>query len=173
MAARTFSTPPRPMQMTSLVVGLGNVLLGDDGVGPAVCDELRCRASGAWPTEDVPEGIDLLDGGTLGAALAPWLADATALVIVDAVRAAGRPGQVLVYRSPDVPLPWRGCGAGLESVVAMARVGGLPSGAITLIGVIPDRIAPGMGLSRAVRTAVPLAASVVVREARALTGGIA
>lgn len=159
--------------MTSVVVGLGNVLLGDDGVGPAVCEELRSRALGEWPSEDVPDGIDLLDGGTLGTAIVPWLADATALVIIDAVRVAGRPGQVLVYRAPDWPSAWRSGGAGLESVVTMARVYGLSPEAITLIGVIPDRIAPGVGLSSAVRAAVPLAASTALREARALTGGIA
>jgi len=159
--------------MTSVVVGLGNVLLGDDGVGPAVCEELRLRASGDLPSDDALQGIDLLDGGTLGTAIVPWLADASALVIVDAVRAAGRPGQVLVYRAPDWPHAWRMGGAGLESVVAMARVGGLSPESITLIGVIPDRIAPGVGLSSAVRTAVPEAASAAVREARALTGGIA
>lgn len=149
---------------SAVIVGLGNVLLGDDGIGPAVCDELRRR--------EAPVGVQLLDGGTLGTALVPWLLDAGAAVIVDAVRARGRPGSVLVYR---------GCRRGrvdpdageLESLLQAAAMGGLPREAITLVGVVPGPIRPGLGLSPAVRAAVPLAASVAAREVRALTGGTA
>lgn len=154
----------------AVIVGLGNVLLGDDGVGPAVCDELRRREAAAGQPRQLPVGVELLDGGTLGTALIPWLLDAGAAVIVDAVRARGQPGDVLVDR---------GCGrwvadpgaSEVESLVQTAILGGLPRDAITLVGIIPGPIRPGRCLSPAVSAAVPSAASLAAREVRSLTGG--
>ena len=154
-----------------IVVGVGNVLLGDDGVGPAVCEALRGKTwRGSGP---LPRGTRVIDGGTLGAALVPWLVDARAVAIVDAVCVPGTPGTVLVWNASELPLQEAGRAGGLVSLVATAILAGLPKDAISLIGVIPASIQPRLGLSRAVSTAVPQAASIVAQEIRKLTGGIA
>ena len=71
-----------------LILGLGNVLLGDDGVGPAVIARLRDSYVAA-------AGSLLLDGGTLGLSLLPYLEDAQTVILVDAV-AADAPAGTLV-----------------------------------------------------------------------------
>jgi hydrogenase maturation protease len=155
-----------------VIVGLGNVLLGDDGVGPAVCEELRRGMTAGRARRQLPAGTRLLDGGTLGGGLLPWLMDARAAVIVDAVRHSGRPGSVHVYRAPNGP-SLEGDDSELATLLETAILAGLPREAITLVGIVPARIGPHLGLSAPVMAAVPLAASVAMREVRALAGGMA
>ena len=63
-----------------LVLGLGNVLLEDDGVGAAAVAFLLDRY-------EAPPGVQVLDGGTLGLSLLPYLDAADAVILVDDVRA--------------------------------------------------------------------------------------
>ena len=64
----------------TLVLGLGNILLGDEGVGVRVIECLLER-------HDFPEGVRVVDGGTLGLELLPYVEDASRLLVVDAVHA--------------------------------------------------------------------------------------
>jgi hydrogenase maturation protease len=68
-----------------LVLGLGNVLCADDGVGVVALHQL-CDA---W---DLPAGVVAIDGGTLGLALLPLVERADRVILIDAVRADGPPG---------------------------------------------------------------------------------
>jgi hydrogenase maturation protease len=144
-----------------LVLGLGNVLFGDDGVGPAVVAELEGR-SPDFP----PEGCELVDGGTVGLGLAPMLAGCRALVIVDALDDGGLPGTLTVLAEP-------GPGTLAGDLVALARI--LDAGPETalLVGIRPARIEPRLGLSDVVRDAVPAAAALVMEilERRPAPGG--
>jgi hydrogenase maturation protease len=74
-----------------LVMGVGNVLLTDEGVGIRVLEELRARYS-------FPDGVELVDGGVLGLSLTGVLMEAERVIIVDAVRGGDEPGTV--YRFP-------------------------------------------------------------------------
>lgn len=154
-----------------VVVGLGNVLLGDDGVGPAVCDELLRWQSGT-PSAGLPADTRLIDGGTLGSAVLPWLADAAAVVIIDAVDRPGIPGSLLVWRARNLAAVKAGAVSGVADLIAMATLVGLPEECLSLVGVIAGEIRPRVGLSTAVSAAVPRAASMVAQEIRRLTGGI-
>ena len=78
-----------------LVLGLGNLLLTDDGLGPAVMSELVRRFA-------APEGVSLLDGGTLGLALLGELAEARAAILVDAVAAEAPAGTLVRIEGDDV-----------------------------------------------------------------------
>ena len=71
-----------------LVLGLGNVLLGDDGVGAAAIASLLDQYA-------VPRGVRVLDGGTLGLALLPYLDEADDVILVDAIRSDGPPGTLV------------------------------------------------------------------------------
>ena len=68
----------RPPSRT-LVIGLGNPLMGDDGAGVAALDRLRNE----W---DLPEDVELVDGGTWGMNLLPLVESTGHLVLVDAIR---------------------------------------------------------------------------------------
>src|SRR4030095_11099055 len=71
-----------------LILGLGNVLLEDDGVGAAAFSLLLDR----FPP---PAGVNVLDGGTLGLSLLPYLETADSVILVDAVRADGARGALV------------------------------------------------------------------------------
>ena len=83
-----------------LVLGLGNPLFGDDGVGIEVVARLRARYE--WP-----EDVAVVDGGTLGLRLVPLLEEAERAILVDAIAADAPP-----VPAPTTPPPARrrGCG---------------------------------------------------------------
>lgn len=75
--------------MKTLVLGIGNTLLTDEGVGVHVLGHL----SG----DDLPEDVELLDGGTLSFTLAGPIEEADALVVVDAANIKSPPGTLQVF----------------------------------------------------------------------------
>jgi len=72
--------------MNTLVLGIGNTLLTDEGVGIHVLQALRQGAP-------LPTGVELLDGGTLSFTLAGPIQEADALIVVDAANIQAAPGQ--------------------------------------------------------------------------------
>lgn len=147
-----------------LVLGLGNVLLGDDGAGPAVIAWLRQNRL-------VPAGTRLLDGGTLGLSLLPYLEDACRVILVDAVAADACAGTLVRLEGADV-------GPAVATRLSPHQVGvaDLLDGArwhdreperLVLLGVVPQSIALGVGLSDPVRRALPHLIDLVCVEAQA------
>ncbi|MGZ8255244.1 MAG: hydrogenase maturation protease, partial [Burkholderiaceae bacterium] len=78
-----------------LVLGLGNVLLADDGVGSAAVAELHDRYEPC-------AGARVLDGGTLGLSLLPYLDAADIVILVDAIRADAPPGSFVRLDGDEV-----------------------------------------------------------------------
>jgi Ni,Fe-hydrogenase maturation factor len=74
--------------MNVLVVGVGNILMGDDGVGVRVVHEISRRFH-------LPEGVEILDGGTSGLELLSYFSDRELVIIVDAVKSGLPPGTVV------------------------------------------------------------------------------
>jgi hydrogenase maturation protease len=148
------------------VLGLGNVLMGDDAVGPWVIEELLAN----W---EFPEGVEVVDVGTPGLDLVPYVADADTILIVDTVRSDGPPGTIRVYSreqllarpaqprlSPHDP--------GLTEVLFALTLAGAAPRDVVLIGVVPGPVEMGVGLSSAVQEAVPRAAAMAVERLRGL-----
>lgn len=79
----------------TLILGIGNTLLSDEGVGVHMLDFLR---------RNHPElaAATLLDGGTLSFTLAPWIEDAEQLVVIDAAELNAAPGTVQVFEGADM-----------------------------------------------------------------------
>lgn len=73
------------------VLGLGNVLVGDDAFGPFVVRHLLAEY-------EAPEGVEIHDIGTPGLDLAPHIAGCDTVIIVDSIAYAGEPGEVRLYR---------------------------------------------------------------------------
>lgn len=84
----------------TVVLGLGNPLLGDDGFGLVVLDRLRHRRT--WPTD-----VEFVDGGTWGLSLLPAVTDAARLLVLDAVRTGAPPGTVVRGKGDAVPRWYR------------------------------------------------------------------
>ncbi len=126
------------------VIGLGSPLMGDDGLGLCALDALR-----DGPAFDPPPLF--VDGGTWGMNLLPVIESAERLLFVDAIRAGGRPGELVVIEREALP---RGLGLklsphqiDLQEVLALAELRGrLPRDAVA-IGLEPERVELGCGLS--------------------------
>jgi hydrogenase maturation protease len=144
------------------VIGLGNVLMGDDGFGPYVIHELTCGY-------EFPEGVTLIDVGTPGLDLTPYLMHAAKLIVVDTVRSDGPAGSIRLYRRDDIlrhaPQPRLGPhDPGLKETLLALDFAGRGPDEVLLVGVIPERPVPWPGLSLRVREAVGQAALEVLLE---------
>lgn len=148
-----------------LVLGLGNLLLEDDGVGAAAVALLLERY-------EAPRGVQVLDGGTLGLSLLPYLDAADAVILVDAVRAEGRPGSLVRLDGEDVApavatrlSPHQ---VGVADLLDGARWLGRYPERVVLLGLVPESMDLAVGLSPRVQPALPALIECVVDEARAL-----
>ena len=138
------------------VLGAGNVLMGDDGVGVAALEAL-CKAG-------VPEafpGVHLVEAGTAAFDAVALLDDSvTRLIVIDAVRGGGPPGAVYRFTLGAVTESVDPQRASLHQVtlieaLRMAELTGRGFDEIVVIGVQPDETSWGAGLSEAVRERIP------------------
>jgi hydrogenase maturation protease len=148
-----------------VVVGLGNVLVGDDALGPWVVRTLEARY-------ELDPAITVIEG-TPGNDLVPHLMDADAVIVVDTVRTEGRPGQLRRYRRETLlrtPPPARlnPHQPGLKEALLSLDLTGAGPGEVLLIGVIPDVVETGVGLSPVVRDAAERALEELVLELDAI-----
>lgn len=131
------------------VLGMGNVLMGDDALGPHVARLLVARY-------DLPDGVEVEDVGTPGLDLTPYLDGARAVLVIDTVTSDGPPGTVRVYRRDDLlssPPPDRTSPhqPGLrEALMAAELTNGMPD-EVVLVGVVPEDTEARTGLSPALR----------------------
>jgi hydrogenase maturation protease len=150
----------------SVVLGVGNTLLGDDGVGIVVAQQVEAARVRGDP--GVPIGTRVIDGGTLGPDLVPFLDGAVRVVVVDAFELGASPGTVAVLRNGAVSgaVPGRGLAGrgGLGELIDLVRASGAPPAELILIGIQPGSVGPGLELSAPVAAAVDLAVTMVRRE---------
>jgi hydrogenase maturation protease len=144
------------------VIGLGNVLMGDDAFGPWVVQTLLAAY-------EFPEDVAVQDLGTPGLDLMPYVTDLEALVLVDTVRADATPGTLRLYRRNDIlehPPQTRLSphDPGVKEALLTAEFAGRGPGEVLLVGAVPESTAMGVRLSPALRETVPTAAAEVLKE---------
>jgi hydrogenase maturation protease len=144
------------------VLGLGNVLMEDDALGPHVIDALRRGF-------EFPEDVILQDLGTPGLDLAPFLSGLRAAIFVDTVASGDPPGTVRIYRREEIlkvpPQPRLSPHdpALKETLLALDFEGSAPR-EVVLVGVVPKSTMTRMGLNPEIRQAIPAAVAEVLRE---------
>ena len=148
-----------------LVLGLGNLLCCDDGLGVVAVHHLLRRYT-------PPAGARILDGGTLGLSLLPHLEDAQAAILVDAIRGDGPPGSLLRLEGeevgPAVSARLSSHQVGVADLLDAARWRLRIPDRLLLLGVVPETVALGLGLSPAVAAAVPKLVARIVAVAAEL-----
>lgn len=148
-----------------LVLGLGNLLCGDDGLGPAAISVLT-------RSFEIPEGVCVLDGGTLGLSLLPYVEDAQHVLLVDAVRTDQPAGSLVRLEGDDVAPAVRDRLSvhqiGVADLLDGARWRGRYPGRLTLLGLVPETLELGLERSAAVDAGLPALIERIVSEARAL-----
>ena len=135
-----------------VVLGLGNVLNRDEGLGVHCLEPLRERLKDRT-------AIEVLDGGVLGMDLLPLVESCGHLVVLDAVDAGRPPGTVVELDGGDIPLfsrlklSWHQ--VGFQEVLQFAGVRGRLPARLHLIGAQPADISTGYGLSPTILALVP------------------
>jgi hydrogenase maturation protease len=148
----------------TVVLGLGNILHSDDGVGPQAIDRLRAEVA-------LPTGVALVEGGTLGLELLTYLWDCSHLIIIDAVDVGEKPGTVIRLTGQDLnTLPGNSSvhQLGVADLLAALRVLDAQQPTVVLLGVQPASTEWGLDLSPAVATAMDSLVKSVVKELQSL-----
>lgn len=147
----------------TVVIGLGNPLMGDDGLGLAALDRLR--------TDWQLDGVELVDGATWGLSLLPVIEDAERLVLLDAIAAHREAGDVIELTRDRLPIylsrklsPHQ---VDMRDALAVAELRGRLPNDIVAIGVQPAAVALGTELTPIVSNALDsLVRAVVARLER-------
>jgi hydrogenase maturation protease len=153
-----------PLRTTScevLVLGLGNTLLGDDGVGVHVARRLASQP-------DAPAGLRPVDGGTLGFRLMDLFARSNAMLLVDAAHLNAPPGTVRLLDHEALERHIRRNGrlsaheAGLAAMLTLVELEGCVPARLALLGIQPKTIDWSDTLSHPVAQALDVACRVAI-----------
>lgn len=160
------STPePAGKAIGLLVLGLGNVLLGDDGLGAAAVARIERRYR-------IPPGVRLEDGGTLGLSLLGLLAESDRVILVDAVRTGSAPGTLVRIDGDDVMDAVRERlsphQVGVADLLDAARLIDRYPATVTLLGLAPESIDLSVMRSNAVDASLDELVEAIVREVQSL-----
>lgn len=144
-----------------LLLGLGNPLMSDDGAGQELLARLESEAP-KWG-----QNVEFLDGGTQGLALLGRFEGRKAVVFLDAVRFGDKPGAVHSLRGEELvrmgaPGTTAHEGSAPQILAALRLLGEVPQ-EVAVVGIEPERLATGIGLSAAVQASLPAAANVARR----------
>lgn len=146
-----------------LVLGVGNVLLRDEGLGVRVVERLRAMA--------LPDTVEVFDGATAGFDLLDVVADRRKVIVVDAVQTDAPPGTIFRFSPPELdPRPQAAVSLHevgfLEALRAAHLIGCAPE-EVVVLGVKPKEVGCGLDLSDEVTAALPKVIALVIAEATA------
>ncbi|WP_041587638.1 HyaD/HybD family hydrogenase maturation endopeptidase [Thermincola potens] len=143
-----------------VVLGVGNILLQDEGVGIHVIQALQKMS--------LPENVDVIEGGTAGLELLPLIEDYSHMIVVDAVNAGEKPGTLFRFKPDDVTgfpgnIETSVHQLGLLEVLQMGKlIGKLPD--TVIIAVQPKSFDWGMELTPELQAKMPQIIDLVFKE---------
>jgi hydrogenase maturation protease len=143
----------------TLIVGMGNLLYRDEGIGVHVIQ--------AMEKMELPGHVELLDIGTSTMDLISYLKEIKKLVVIDAMRAGGEPGTIYKCKPEDL-LPKDGGPISLHEIglletLGMAKKLGMEIETV-IVGVEPEIMEWGMELTEKVKNKIPLIIEAVLKE---------
>jgi hydrogenase maturation protease len=142
-----------------LIVGMGNLIYRDEGIGVHIIQEMRKM--------DLPSHIELLDIGTSTMDLISYLKEVKKLIIIDAMRAGGRPGTIYKCKPEDLlpkdegPISLHEIG--LLETLNMTKKMGMEIETV-IVGVEPEIMDWGTELTEAVKNKIPMIIEAVLKE---------
>lgn len=156
---------PTSERIAILVLGLGNVLCGDDGVGVIAVHLLRRMY-------ELPPGVRVVDGGTLGLDLLALIAASDRVILVDAVRGDAPAGTLLRIAGDDVrPAVYERLSphqVGVADLLAGAALCDRYPEEVTIVGIVPATMELQIGCSPPVASQIDALVDSVLVELRRL-----
>ena len=147
------------------VLGIGNPIMTDDGVGIAILEQLQ--RIGPPPGDYAGTELCYVDGGTSGMEILPDIEDADFLLVLDALAGLGESGEVHTFIGDQIPRllqaklsPHQ---VGLLDLLSVARLQGYEPTRIAVIGVVVEDTSLHVGLTESVSAAVMTAAETAKR----------
>jgi hydrogenase maturation protease len=151
--------------MKTVIIGIGNFLLGDEGVG--VHTIRRLQAVG------VPADIELVDGGTLGAELLGYCQHAARMIIVDAVKLDAPPGTIVRFTADELPsgcsTPASAHDGSFTHILSFPGLSIDPRN-VVIYGIVPEAITPSLNLSSTVAAALNRLTEMILGQVGVNTG---
>ena len=146
----------------TLIIGCGNILLGDEGIGVHFIQQLE--------KGEIPAGIELLDGGTGGAELISYIKKADKVIIVDSIQAKGKSGAIYKFTPNDYEQENSPFGSAslheisLKDIFATMKQLKIKKD-ITIFGIEPEVVELKIGLSKKMEELFPKLTNLVFKEA--------
>jgi len=143
-----------------VILGVGNILLGDEGVGVHVAKKIAKM--------ELPENVEVIDGGTASMDILSSMKDVEKLIIIDALRGGEKPGTVYRLYPEDLL-------ASLDSYVSLHQInvleglnlarktGNAPQETV-IIGIEPEKIDWGLGVTSEIDKKIPDILNIVLEE---------
>jgi hydrogenase maturation protease len=150
-----------------LVMGVGNTLLQDDGIGVHVTETLKA-------SQDPQANYEIIDGGTIGLSLLPEIEDADAVIIVDASEIGEPPGSMRIFHNKEIDLQLSGNKktvheVALSDLFSAAAIRGRCPARRALIAIQPASTDLGLKPTPAVKAAIPGACAAITTITRRWT----
>ncbi len=145
-----------------LILGIGNILQSDDGIGVHIINQMQMSDI------PLPENIELMDGGTAGHDLIALMEGRDKIVIVDALKAQGNPGEIYRFKPEQAKTTRMNYSLheiGIMEVIRDLNILG-ENPEIEFVGIIPEDITTmDITISNAVRESIPRAIEVILEAA--------
>jgi len=143
-----------------LILGVGNILLSDEGVGVRVIEAMRGMI--------LPDNVELLDGGTASMALLDSLGNRDKVIIIDAAKGGNRPGTLYRFTPAEIEAKKHMFASlhevGLLEALAMDEfLSGAPQN-MTIYGIEPKELGWGLELSPEVAAVIPRVIDLILSE---------
>jgi hydrogenase maturation protease len=147
-------------QKNTLILGLGNILLKDEGVGVHVVEKIKDMA--------LPPDVEVMDGGTMGLDLQYYIEGWKKVIVVDTVRAGDAPGTMYRFTDKDIAdkkgLLRSAHGFDFIDALRLAEFFQKKPDEVIFIGIEPESLDEGMELTPTIEKRVPALIELVMRE---------
>jgi len=143
-----------------LILGIGNILLKDEGVGVHVVERLMKMS--------LPDNVEVLDGGTAGLDLVDFIEGRKKMIVIDAVNAGEKPGTLYRLTEENLDIKPKAISSFHEidflDALHMSELVNSKPEEIVVIGIEPNDMSEGIGLSPEIEEQIPRIIEVVMKE---------
>jgi hydrogenase maturation protease len=147
-------------QRKILILGIGNVLLKDEGIGVRVAEKMMQMS--------LPSHVEVLDGGVKGLDLLYFIDGREKVIVVDTVKAGAPPGTLFRFTDKDLAAK-KGTlrsahGIDFSDVISIADFMGIKPPEIVFLGIEPESLDASMELSPLIEKNIPVLINLVLKE---------
>jgi len=143
-----------------LVLGIGNTILTDEGIGVRVAEKMMKMS--------LPPEVEVMDGGIKGLDLLYYIEGRKKVIVVDAVKAGAPPGTLFRFTDNDLAakkgIMRSAHGIDFSDVIAAARFTGTKPDEVIFLGIEPEDLNVSMELSPMIEKMIPILINLVMKE---------